>query len=100
MLALGSVVIIKKKDNTLMDNKLVIVDRFMLEKKDSKEYFQYKGVVYPMGSYQGGQGVLFNDEHIGKVVLEGYKDEYDDEFIKLIENKFKEINIKKVEVKR
>ncbi len=47
MLGLGSVVIIKKKDNTLMNHKVVIADRFMLENKDSKEYFQYKGIVYP-----------------------------------------------------
>lgn len=95
MLGLGSVVIINKKDNTLMENKVVITDRFMLENKYSKEYFQYKGVVYPLGSYQGGQGVLFNDDHIGKIVFEGYKDEYDDEFVKVIEKKFEELDIKK-----
>ncbi len=95
MLGLGTVVILEKKDKTLMDHKVVIVDRYLFETKNSKEYFQYKGVVHPFVSYKEGGGVLFNDEHVGQVIFEGYFDLKDESFCQAMEEKFEELDISK-----
>lgn len=95
MRGLGAVVILKKKNGVAMNHKIVIVDRFLVPDKNKKEYFEYKGVVYPFGSYQGEEGVLFNEENIGEQKVRGYTDKEDDVFVKLIKEKFKELGIEK-----
>ncbi len=95
MLGLGSVVILKNKDNSLMSHKLVIAMRYLLAKKDSKEYYKYKGVIHPFVNYKTEGGVLFNDEFIGEVVFEGYLDEEDVKFCKAIEEQFSKLGIVK-----
>ncbi len=95
MLGLGTVVLLKNKDNTLMNHKIVIVERYLLKNKDSKEYYQYKGVIHPFVSYKQEGGFLFNDEFIGKIIFEGYLDEDDEKFSQAIEEQFDKMGIVK-----
>lgn len=98
MLGLGSVVILKKRDGTSFEQKLVIVDRFLLESKESPSYYQYKGIPYPYGNINKGNGVLFCNRDILHLVHEGYSDEVDSQFCKDIEAQLAKLGIKQVSV--
>lgn len=94
MKGLGSIVILKKRDGSSFEQKLVIVDRFLLENKDSKNYYQYKGIPYPYGNIDKGKGVLFCDSDILHLVHEGYRDSTDIQFCEEIQKQFEKLGIK------
>ncbi len=95
MEALGTVVILHEKNEKQPDLKLVIVERFILKDKDAKEYYDYKGVIYPFGS-ENGAGFIFNDEDIEELIHLGYQDELDINFIKEMKSKLEEKGIYKI----
>ncbi len=95
MEGLGTVVTLHKRNEKQPDLKLVIVERFILKDKDAKEYYEYKGVVYPFGS-ENGKGFFFNDEDIEELIHLGYQDELDINFIEVMKSKLEEKGIYKI----
>ena len=95
---LGTVVQLKNQflKNIIADNKIenarfVIINRFMFH-NEIKTYFQYAGVVYPLGMVGDGKAIQFTTELIEKVIHEGYSDEQEEAYVYLLK---KELVIEK-----
>ncbi|MEF2115464.1 DUF4176 domain-containing protein, partial [Clostridium frigoriphilum] len=87
---LGTVVQLKNQflKNIIADNKIeearfVIINRFMFH-NEIKTYFQYAGVVYPLGMVGVGKAIQFTSELIEKVVHTGYSDEQEEAYVYLL----------------
>jgi len=87
---LGTVVQLKNQflkniiaDNKIEDARFVIINRFMFH-NEIKTYFQYAGVVYPLGMVGVGKAIQFTTELIEKVVHEGYSDEQEEAYVYLL----------------
>ncbi|MBU3102327.1 DUF4176 domain-containing protein [Clostridium sp. DSM 17811] len=52
-----------------------------------KKYFQYAGVVYPLGMVDAGKAIQFTSELIEKVVHVGYSDEQEEAYVYLLKKK-------------
>ncbi len=92
METLGTVVKLRGESELIQKFKLVIVERFVQEDNKSKIYYDYKGVFYPMGAIENnGKGILFNDEHIEQILYYGYKDEQDEVFVEIAQNKLDQL---------
>lgn len=90
MKPLGTVVKLLGDNNLVNDFKIIIVDRFIQIDQNSKEYYDYKGIFYPMGSIEDQKGLMFNDEDIKDIYHESYKDELDDKFVAIALRKLEE----------
>lgn len=95
---LGTVVELKKEylEKIISKEKIekarfVIVNRFMIN-NESKTYFQYAGVVYPLGMLEKGQVIQFTTALIDKVVYSGYSDDQEEAYVYLMK---KELIIEK-----
>lgn len=78
----------------------VITDRFVLENKESKEYYEYKASLYPMGTHPSGKSILFNNEQIDIVEYVGYETAQDKKFVKDALKQLKEKEFTKKEDKK
>lgn len=86
MLEIGTIVYLKNGSQ-----KLMIVNRGVLVKKEDKTLlYDYSACLYPMG-YAPDHTFYFNEENIDKVIFKGYHDEEEERFIELY-NKWLEEN--------
>lgn len=83
MLPLGSVVTLKNRNENSTPLKVVITYRFLAQKEDI-HYFPYGGVVYPVGMLGNDNILYFTESMIDKIVLNGYQDEQEDDFVYLM----------------
>jgi|GEM_PF-1122683 len=95
---LGTVVELKKQylekivsENKIESARVVIVNRFIFH-NETKTYFQYAGVVYPLGMFENGKAIQFTSQLIEKVVYIGYSDEQEEAYVYLLK---KELIIEK-----
>lgn len=63
--------------------QVMIIGRFIYQ-KDIKSYFQYAGVVYPLGLIGEGKVIQFTSKLIEKVIHKGFCDEKDNGYIYLM----------------
>ncbi|MBC8060456.1 MAG: DUF4176 domain-containing protein [Clostridiaceae bacterium] len=87
---LGTVVELKKQylENIVSKDKIenarvVIVNRFIFH-NEIKTYFQYAGVVYPLGMFEKEKVIQFTSSLIEKVIYEGYSDEQEETYVYLM----------------
>lgn len=87
---LGTLVGLKKQylekivsQDKIENARVVIVNRFIFH-NDIKTYFQYTGVVYPLGMFEKGKVIQFTSALIEKVVHAGYSDEQEDAYVYLM----------------
>ncbi len=79
-LPIGSVVQLKNGNR-----KIMIINRFPLFRKESEiGYFDYSACLYPNGSVDN-QAFFFNQEDIDRVWFEGYFDESEEQYQKIME---------------
>ncbi len=84
ILPLGSVVDLKNVTDKEVENfRVVIVNRFIYQKQLGG-YFEYVGVVYPLGKLSEETTISFTPSLIEKVVHRGYSDEQEEVFVKLM----------------
>lgn len=88
ILPLGTVVDLDKSSMSSnlsnIDNfRIVIVDRFV-SNSQVEGFFEYVGVVYPLGKPNKNAVISFSPHIIEKVVYKGYSDEVDEAFVKLM----------------
>ena len=67
---------------------MVITHRFLHNPKD-KYYFQYAGVVYPVGSLGKDRMLHFTPPLIESIVHLGYQDRQDEEFVLMMKHELK-----------
>ncbi|WP_449354444.1 DUF4176 domain-containing protein [Virgibacillus natechei] len=96
MLSIGSIVYLKEGTS-----KLMILNRAPILPSEETEgiWYDYSGCSYPQG-LDPNNVFYFNEENIDKVVFEGYKDEEEERFQEIYNDRMKEIKttIKKGEV--
>lgn len=87
---LGTMVELKKEYLEKIESKekiekvrIVIVNRYMFH-NDLNTYFQYAGVVYPLGMFEKRKVIQFTSALIDKVVHEGYSDKQEDAYVYLM----------------
>ncbi len=87
ILPIGSVVLLKGGEK-----KVMIYGRKQL-KKDTETIYDYIGCLYPEGNINEEFTYLFNHENISEVFHEGYSDEEEAEFQKVIQQAIKDGSI-------
>lgn len=73
--------IIGKKD--IKSAQVIIVNRFIFH-KDVKSFFQYAGIVYPLGFLDESKVIHFTSALVDKVLKKGYSDEKEDAYVYLM----------------
>lgn len=79
MLPIGSIVYLKEGTS-----KIMILNRGpIIEQEEEHTMFDYAGCFYPQGLAPDNV-FYFNDENVDEIVFEGYKDNEEDRFQKLL----------------
>lgn len=86
LLPIGSVIWLKDAEKPLM------IFGVKQEDVESHEEYDYIGVVYPEGNMGTESQFLFMHKDIEKVVFRGFEDTSREEFIKRLDNFYKEAN--------
>lgn len=84
LLPIGSVIWLRDAERPLM------IFGVKQENMDTHEEYDYIGVVYPEGNMGTESQFLFMHKDIEKVVFRGYEDTSREEFIKRLDNFYKE----------
>ena len=87
LLPIGSIVILRGSVKKLMIFGIRQID----EASDDKEY-DYAGVPYPEGNVGSDNHFLFDHSDIESVVFRGYENEERTEFIKILEDYYKQVD--------
>jgi len=82
-LPLGSVVSLDKEqlgqtmDLDSVDEFRVVITQRMAALSDIPVYFNYGGLIYPFGSFEGAESIYFAKDLVKEVIHEGFSDETD-----------------------
>ncbi|MFV0288319.1 MAG: DUF4176 domain-containing protein [Mycoplasmatales bacterium] len=94
--------VLRLKDNSRSDKlseySYMITDRFVLKDESSKEYYEYKANIYPIGSLPNGKGIMFNNEDVKIVEFIGYETAMDRKIVEDVKKKLEEKNISKIKI--
>lgn len=84
LLPIGSIVLLEEGTKRLMIYGIKQIE------SETREEYDYIGVVYPEGNMGEGTQFLFNHENIREVCFVGYKDEEWSEFMEKLSEYYKQ----------
>ena len=91
-LPIGTILLLKNATKNVM-----ITGFASMSPETGEEIFDYSGCPYPEGFLNYNEVCVFNHDQIDKVIFQGYADEQEDNFKKLLVEQLQELNNKKVE---
>lgn len=81
LLPIGSIVLLKEGEKRLMINGIIQTDM-----GETKQNYDYIGVLYPEGHIGEGFLYLFNHKDISKIIFRGFEDTERVEFLERLAN--------------
>ena len=91
-LPIGTILLLKNATKNVM-----ITGFASMSPETGEEIFDYSVCPYPEGFLNYNEVCVFNHDQIDKVIFQGYADEQEDNFKKLLVEQLQELNNKKVE---
>lgn len=91
-LPIGTIVLLKNATKNVM-----ITGFASMSPETGEQIFDYSGCPYPEGFLNYNEVCVFNHDQIDKVVFQGYADEQEDEFKKLLVEQLEKIKEEKKE---
>lgn len=93
LLTLGTVLKLKKSEQKIM----IIARTPLFNREGAIGYFDYSACMYPVGMI-GEAIIYFNKEDIEEICFEGYVDEQETEFQKIMQEEIKKTEYPKLQV--